>query len=72
MELYSEIIEQALLNLQTQVTNTNSFAQQEKNEVQTEMSTVINDLLDEHENDEDNSMALEEHLNLPVYTYSST
>ena len=72
MELYSEIVEQSLLNLQTQVTNTNSFAQQEKNEVQTEMSTVINDLLDEHENDEDNSMALEEHLNLPVYTYSST
>ena len=48
--------------------NTNYFTQQEKNKVQTEICTVINDLLDDHENDEDNAMAFEGHLNLPVYT----
>lgn len=68
MEPYREIVEQAFLNRQTQVINTNYFTQQEKNKVQTEICTVINDLLDDHENDEDNAMALEGHLNLPVYT----
>lgn len=68
MEPYREIVEQAFLNRQTQVINTNYFTQQEKNKVQTEICTVINDLLDDHENDEDNAMAFEGHLNLPVYT----
>lgn len=32
------------------------------------MSTIINDLVDDHENDEDNVMALEGQSNIPVYT----
>ena len=33
MEIYGEIVTNALLNLRTQLMNTSSFAQQEKTEV---------------------------------------
>lgn len=64
MEPYSEMLVQALFNFWTQVTSIVSFAQQENDEVETEMPTVVNDLLDDDENDENNVMALETQLNL--------
>ena len=64
MEPYSEMLVHALFNFWTQVTSIVSFAQQENDEVETEMPTVVNDLLDDDENDENNVMALETQLNL--------
>ena len=64
MEPYSEMLVQALFNFWTQVTSIVSFAQQENDEVGTEMPTVVNDLLDDDENDENNVMPLETQLNL--------
>lgn len=64
MEPYSEMLVQALFNFWTQVTSIVSFAQRENDEVETEMPTVVNDLLDDDENDENNVMSLETQLNL--------
>lgn len=45
-----------------------SFAQQENDEVQTEISTVVKKLLDDNESVEDNSTFSGEQLNLSVQT----
>ena len=48
------------------MTNIDSFPQQENNEVQTEIPTVLNNLLDEDENYD--TAALQEKANLSLYT----
>lgn len=50
------------------LTNKGSFAQQENDEVQTEISTVVKKLLDDNESVEDNSTFSGEQLNLSVQT----
>ena len=64
----SEIVGQALLNLHTQATNTDPFAQQENDVAQSETSTVINNLSDKDENHGDDAMVLGEQVKLIVYT----
>ena len=50
------------------LTNKGSFAQQENDEVQTEISTVVKKLLDDNESVEDNSTFSGEQLSLSVQT----
>ena len=66
MELYSEIVEDALAKLNAHLTNPNAFSQQENDEVQVELASATNDLLDP-ENDKDSDMLFEDSSPLPSY-----
>ena len=67
MEPFSEIVEEALANLTTHLTNPDAFSQQENDEVQTELASTANDLLDQ-EDEADSNLLFEESSLLPSYT----
>ena len=68
MEPFNEIVDQALSNLRSDVTNPDSFSQQETEEIQAELAAVINDIL-EHESFLDGAVLLDDtSLNMLFYT----
>ena len=67
MEPFSEVVDQVLSNLLSDVTNPDSFSQQVNDEVQAELAAVINDIL-EHESFTDDAVLLDHAaLNMPSY-----
>ena len=67
MEPFSEIVEEALANLAAHQTNPDAFLQQKNDEVQAELSSTANDLLDQ-EDETDSTVLFEESSLLPSYT----
>ena len=66
-EPYADITEQALANLNAELTNLDAFSQQVDDEVQVELTSTANDLLDQ-ENETDSDVLFEESLPLSSYT----
>ena len=54
MEPFSEIVEEALANLTAHLTNPDAFSQQENDEVQAELASTANDLLDQEDETDSN------------------
>jgi len=67
MEPYSEMVDQALSNLSSAVTNPDAFSQQENDEVQADIANVAGDLL-EDESLSDDAVILDDTPPLPAYT----
>ena len=67
MEPFSEIVEEALANLIVHLPNPDAFSQQENDEVQAELASNANDLLDQ-EDETDSNLLFEESSLLPSYT----
>ena len=67
MEPFSEIVEEALANLTAHLTNPDAFSQQENDEVQAELASTANDLLDQ-EDETHSNLLFEESSLLPSYT----
>ena len=67
MEPFSEIVEEALANLTAHLTSPDAFSQQENDEVQAELASNANDLLDQ-EDETDSNLLFEESSLLPSYT----
>ena len=67
MEPYADIAKQALANLNADLTNLDAFSQQEDDEVQVELASTANDLLDQ-ENETNSDVLFEESLPLLSYT----
>ena len=67
MEPFSEIVEEALANLAAHQINPDAFLQQKNDEVQAELSSTANDLLDQ-EDETDSTVLFEESSLLPSYT----
>ena len=72
MEPYADIAKQALANLNADLTNLDAFSQQEDDEVQVELASTANDLLDQ-ENETDSDVYLKNlyhfHLTQPPSWY---
>ena len=49
IEQYGEMVDQALLNLRSDLKNADAFSRQENDKVEEELATVVNDILDEQE-----------------------
>ena len=68
MKPFSEIVDQTSLNIRSDVTNRDSFTQQENDEVQTELAVALNDIL-EYESFTDDAVLLDDtSLNTSSYT----
>ena len=67
METFREIVEEALANLIAHLTNPDASSQQENDEVQAELTSTANDLLDQEDETESN-LLFEEASLLPSYT----
>ena len=67
MEPFSEIVEEALANLIVHLPNPDAFSQQENDEVQAELASTANDLLDQ-EDETHSNLLFEESSLLPSYT----
>ena len=67
MEPYSEIVEEASANLTAHLKNPDAFSQQENDEVQAELASTADDLLDQ-EDEADSDVLFEESSLLPSYT----
>lgn len=65
-EPFGKMLDQALLNFWFDLRNADAFSQQENDEVEDELATVINDLLDEQD-DTDEEVSLEE--SSPILCY---
>ena len=59
MKPFSETVDQTSLNIRSDVTNRDSFTQQENDEVQTELAVAINDIL-EYESFTDDAVLLDD------------
>lgn len=59
MKPSSETVDQTSLNIRSDVTNRDSFTQQENDEVQTELAVAINDIL-EYESFTDDAVLLDD------------
>ena len=59
MKPFSEIVDQTSLNIRSDVTNRDSFTQQENDEVQTELAVALNDIL-EYESFTDDAVLLDD------------
>ena len=68
MEPFSEIVDQALSNLRSDVTNPDSFSQQENDEVQAELAAVINDILEDESLTYDAVLLHDTSVNMPSNT----
>ena len=68
MEPFGEIVDQALSNLRSDVTNPDSFSQHENDEVQAEVAAVINDMLEDESFTADAVLLDDSSLNIPSYT----
>ena len=66
VEPYGEMVDQALSNLWSDLTNADVFSQQENDEVEEELALVVNDLLDEQDNTNE-VVLLEEKSPIPAY-----
>ena len=69
MEAFGEIVDQALSNLCSDVTNPDSFSQQENDEVQAELAVVINDMLEDESFTDDTVLLVDSLLNIPSYQF---
>ena len=69
MEAFGEIVDQALSNLCSDVTNPDSFSQQENDEVQAELAAVINDMLEDESFTDDTVLLVDSLLNIPSYQF---
>ena len=69
MEPFGEIVDQALSNLRSDVTNLDSFSQQENDEVQAELAAVINDMLEDESFTDDTVLLVDSLLNIPSYQF---
>ena len=67
MEPFSEIVEEALANVTAHLTTSDAFSQQENDEVQAELVSSANDLLDQKD-ETDSNLLFEEFSLLPSYT----
>ena len=68
MEPFSEMVDQALSNLRSDVTNSDSFSQQENDEVQAELAAVINDIREDESFTYDAVLLHDTSVNMPSYT----
>ena len=68
MEPFSEIIDQALSNLRSDVTNPDSFSQQENDQAQAELAAVINDILEDESFTYDTVLLHDTSVNMLSYT----
>ena len=67
MEPYSDMVEQALSNLHSELVNPDPFGQQEHDDFQAELTD--DNLFDDIENQsDDEAVFLDDILNLPAYT----
>ena len=68
MELFGEMVEQASLNLHTQIISIDPFTQQENDEVQAKLFATISDLVKNDENLTDEATICEESSSLLAST----
>ena len=68
METFGQIVDQALSNLRSDVTNPDSFSQQQNDEVQAKLAAVINDTLEDKSFTDDVVLLDDSSLNIPFHT----
>ena len=68
MEPFSKIVDETLSNLRSDLTNPDSFSQQENDKFQVELAAVINDILEDESFTYDTVLLDDASLNMPSYT----
>ena len=68
MKPFNGIVDQALSNLLSGVTNQDSFSQQKNDEFQVELPVVINDILEDESFTDDVALIVDTSLNMSSYT----